>query len=266
MAFPEDNDITFRTDDALKWGVGKGAALTKTEVDLNFWYVLTLIAALQENAPQPMEIQDITVTNGQMTITLDDGVTTFGPFDLPSQAFSWKGDFVGGTEYHRFDVIVSPDDGAYLVLQDHTAATEFDPDASNMTGPFYGLMFPFQNIYDISFYWPGKPGLGLDAGDAMFAIKFARSCFLKADLAGSQFDFEVEPDAAFTALIFKNTTEIGEISYDPAATSPWTTSLDADTQFDAGDKLRIIRPDTIDDAAKGLQVTLAARKGTLPTV
>lgn len=269
MPLPSDNDLTFRTDDETRWGTGKGAALSKAEVDLNFWYLLTLIADLQSNSAQPLEIESIDVEGGQMTITLSDGVTTFGPFDLPQQAFRWRGAYTSGAEYKKFDVFTASE-GAYLVLQDHTAPSTFDPSATTVDGAVYQLMFPYQNIYDISFFCPGKPGTGLEDGDAMFAIKFARDVFLLADLPNAQLEFQVNPTDFWSVELYKNGDFIGNIDYDPEASEPgFIIAFESDVQFEAGDVLTVTRPlgdsaNDLDATAKGFMMTLAARKGTLP--
>ncbi len=265
MPLPSDSSLVFRTTDAAKWGIGKGAKLTSVEVDLNFWYLLMLIADLQNNPALPLEIQSISVAAGQMTITLSDGVTQFGPFDLPEQAFAWKDAFVGGATYDKFDIITASD-GAYLVLQSHTAASTFDPAANNMSGPLYRLIFPFQNIYDISFFFPGSVGAGLAAGDAMFALRFARDAFLPAGLTGSVAGFIVPPvDSGWSVDIQKNGATIGSFTYDAGASSgnEGFFTLAADTQFNPGDVLSVLRPAAIDAAAKGFTMTLSAKKGTV---
>jgi hypothetical protein len=258
--------MKFRTTDLAKWGVGKGAPLTSTEVDNNFWEVLLQLADLASNEVLPKEIQSITVLDGQITITLSDGITTFGPFDLPEQAFRWTGDFVPDADYFRMDVIKA-EDGAYLVLQDHTAGATFDPNLNSMSGSVYALMFPFQNIYDISFFFPGLVGNGISSGDTMFALRAARSFFFDVDLPLSVAGFDVNPvDGVWEVDIKKNSTVIGSYTFDPTASSGGSDAFftfSTQIQFDPGDVLKIMTPAAIDSAAKGFTITLAAKKGTI---
>lgn len=255
MPLPSNSALVFRTDDATKWGTGKGARLTKEEIDNNFWSLLEYIASQSSN--DPAQIYSITDSNGKLTITLTDG-RSFGPFDLPESAFRWTGDFVAGRDYFKFDVLVASD-GAYLVLQDHTSATTFDPAATNLTGPLYALMFPFQNIYDISFFAPGQPGYGLTpATDAMFALRFARDAFLLTNLPGSYAGFKVAATSAVSCDIYKNATQIGSWS----SASGFT--FGADVQFNANDVLYVMAPTGgLDATAKGLTMVFAARKGLI---
>lgn len=269
MPLPSDNDLIFRTTDATKWGTGKGSPLTSAEVDLNFWELLDLIADLAANAAVPATIDDIAVSNGQITFTLSDA-QVFGPFDLPQQAFRWAEEFVGAADYLKFDVFTA-NNNLYLVLQAHTAASVFDPAATNMSGPLYGLMIAGYKLYDIGFFWPGFVGLGLEADECMFSHQFARAAYLPEDLVDSVAGFEVDPlDGLFEVGIFKNATLIGSFTFDPSASSGEEAlfTFAAGVQFAAGDKLRVIRPasgssTTLDSAAKGFTMTLAAVRGTL---
>ncbi len=267
MPLPSDNDLTFRTDDATRWGTGKGSPLTKVEGDMNLWTLLTYIADLESNQILPVEIQSITVdSNNKMLITMTDS-STFGPFQLPEQAFHWTGDFQGTFDYSKNDVF-SAEDGAYLVLQEHTSASTFDPDANNMSGPLYALMFPYQNIYDISFYAPGIVGNGLSVGDEMFGLIFARDAYITPALGlTSQLAFSGEPGGPFTCDLQKNGVSIGNLFFDPTASSSAQAviTIDADTNFTSGDVFSVMRPDgtDLDVDAKGMKVTFMFKKGAL---
>ena len=83
--------LKFRTRDDARWGAGKGANLNPVEVDENFWDLLQRLQAVEENPAQPLQIGNITVSGNRMTITLSDGVTSFGPFTLPQAAFRFTG-------------------------------------------------------------------------------------------------------------------------------------------------------------------------------
>jgi hypothetical protein len=263
MPLPSDSVITFRTTDLAKWGLGKGSPLTSVEADENLWQLLEYIAAAAAAAGTPHEIASITVTSNKMTVTLDNG-TAFGPFTLPSAAFRWTGAFVGGFDYKTFDILTASD-GAYLVLQDHTAATTFDPAATNMSGNLYALMFAYQNLYDIGFFYPGLVGLGTPAGQPMFAYRFVRDAYLLADLPGTLAGFKSSPtDGPWTIEFFKNAASIGSYTYDPSLTDPASFSFAANVQFNAGDVLYIYPPTTsaIDSSAEGFSLTFLAKKGT----
>lgn len=261
MPLPSDSTITFRTTDLAKWGLGKGSPLTKDEADENLWQILEYIAQAANAAGTPHQIVSINVASNQMTVALDDG-TTFGPFTLPSAAFRWTGAFVGAFNYKTFDILTS-NDGAYLVLQDHTSATTFDPAASNMSGSLYALMFAYQNVYDVGFCFPGAPGFGIPAGTPMFVYRFARDAYLPQDLLGSQAGFYTDPvDGPWTVDIYKNGTVIGSYTFDPSLSDPGSFTFAANVQFTAGDVLAIFPPAAVDSAAQAFSLTLIAKKGT----
>ncbi len=124
---------TYRTDDALRWGTGKGANLAPAEIDLNFWDLDQRVDALEANPAEPVEIASITATGTQMTVHMDDG-TTHGPLTLPTAVLRYRGDWTAATVYSEIDLVFVADDGLYLVLRDHTAAATFDPLADDGSG------------------------------------------------------------------------------------------------------------------------------------
>lgn len=133
-------DLTYRGNGP--WGTGKGARLTKEEVDTNFWTLEEKYNYLLANPVMPYQIEDILVNGDQMTVVMNDYVTTFGPFTLPTVSFRSRGTWAASTEYLRNDTFLV-DGSMYLVLQNHTSDLTFDPDASNIIGAIYQLMFQF---------------------------------------------------------------------------------------------------------------------------
>jgi hypothetical protein len=129
--------LRYRTDGP--WGSGLGVNLTAAQVDENFYTLAEQIVALGSPAPG-VGIAQIDVTpGGEMLITMSDA-STFGPFQLPVAAFAWRGEWTAGEDYEPYDVF-QLDGSVYLVLQAHTAPTEFDPDEENTVGPLLALMF-----------------------------------------------------------------------------------------------------------------------------
>jgi hypothetical protein len=115
--------IVFRTLGA--WGAGKGANLTPTEVDSNFWSLAQAIVELQDAPADPVGIASITVAGTQMTITLTDGAV-MGPFTLPVLTFRWRGEWTPMTLYAELDVFTVENTGIFLVQIDHTSGATFD--------------------------------------------------------------------------------------------------------------------------------------------
>jgi hypothetical protein len=116
-------DLIFRTLGA--WGPGKGANLTPSEVDTNFWELAQAIVDLTANPALPVGIASIAVSGTQMTITLTDG-TVLGPFTLPVLTFRWRGEWQPFTSYAVLDVFTVLNTGIYMVQIAHTTDAAFD--------------------------------------------------------------------------------------------------------------------------------------------
>ena len=187
--------LKYRTDDNAQWGAGLGRDLQPEEIDQNFYDVEQRLEAVEQNPVLPNEIESISVDGNRMTITMADH-TVFGPYILPQAAFRFTGAFQPNHDYRLYDFLVA-NDGLYLVLHDFTSgdAFVFGADAQ---GPFYQFILPFPSNYDIGFFFPGPPGLGIVDGAAMFAFRAsARTPFyLPAGLPDSSAGLAVAPTAA----------------------------------------------------------------------
>jgi hypothetical protein len=245
----------------MRWGAGKGANLNAVEVDENFWDLLQRLQAVEDNPAQPLQIGNITVSGNRMTIMLSDGVTSFGPFTLPQAAFRFTGSYEGNHDYAVFDFFTA-NDGLYLALLEHTSGAAFDPDGLIAGQALYQFILPFPNLYDIGFFFPGTPGVGIDAGAAMFTLIANRRFYLPEGLIGSAASLQTATTGALTLSVRKNATEIGTISIAAGATVA-TFALGAAVQFEAGDRMRILRPPGLDATAKDFSVNFAARKGSI---
>lgn len=252
--------LIFRTTNALLWGDGIGRNLTPVEVDTNFWQIQEAVNDLQNNPVLPKEIESISVDGDQMTFTLSDGVTHFGPFTLPTSAFHFTGDFQGGFAYKAFDLFIPSDGGLYMVLHDHTSDSSFASGAADTGGPRYRLIIPAQNLYDIGFFFPGKPGAGIADGMALFTYRFTRDVYLPADLLGSVGGLATPCTADCSYPILKNAVPVGAINI-AAGEVDATFDLYDSVQFNAGDRLRVMAPDALDTTAADLSVTFMANKG-----
>ena len=252
--------ITYRNTDLAKWGTGKGSRLTSMEVDLNWWEIYGRVKFLEDNPPLPVSIANMTVVGTQWTVNLTNG-STLGPFTLPIGTFELKGDWVNEMLYHELDIVSVPHRGLYLVRIEHTtpaAPAEFDPDADDGLGnPLYLLLFgEDEYIYDLGFFFPGKPGLGIDDGDAMFGFTFDRAVTLPAGLTGSVAKLLVACTAAMDMTIKVNGVSAGSVHFNLGATTGsfvFTVAVDCE----AGDTVTVHKPDDgVDATAKQLTVTI----------
>lgn len=249
------NDLTYRT--VGDWGVGKGSNLTPEEVDDNFYQLILKIISLEENPAQPLEIDSIDVDGDQMTIWLSDGYTSF-TVTLPTVELNPTGAFVGGTDYSKFDLFYA-NSGLYMVLEDHVAADEFDPDAESMQGPLYGFLMPAATNYDFGIFVPGQPGSGIVAGEPVWQMAAPRGFILREDLPGSQAYLGTTTTAAMTLSIRKDGASIGSVNFGAGA-QIGTFTLNADVEFEAGDILDILRPSSLDTTARNLSISLVAER------
>lgn len=250
--------LLFRT--VGEWGAGIARNLTPAEVDENFYTLQRYVNFLHDNPTQPTQIDSISVSGDQMTFNMDDG-STFGPFTLPSSAFVFTGDFQAIHGYSTFDLLIGSDGGLYMVLQSHTSAATFSAGAANSSGPYYQLLLPAQTLYDIGFFFPGTPGTGITAGNAMFTFRFTRNVYLPADCTGSYVGVGAAPTADVLLAVYKNSIHIGDITI-AASSLTGTFAFPTHTQFTAGDRLRVLRPASLDATAYDLSLTFKALKGT----
>jgi hypothetical protein len=252
-------DITFRTTDGAKWGAGKGANLNATEVDDNFWNLKQAIEAIASGA-DGVGIQSIAVVGNKMTFTMTD-LTTRGPFTLPVAAFNWTGAFQGGFDYKAYDLFTASE-GMYIVRQDHTSDSTFDPSASNVNGPLYALIFPYPTHYEFGFFFPGRPGLGVAAGEPMFAHAFARSVILPAGLTGSIARLKTAADADMSFPIYQDEVQIGSVEF-ASGNTLGTFTFTTETQLDPTDVFYVMTDATVNGAARALTLTFVGTLGSL---
>jgi len=253
-------DIVFKND--MPGNPGTGTRLPSLTVDTNFYNLKVAVEDALTNPLQPLQIADIQVIGNQMTIILSDFSTTFGPFTLPSAAFRWMGEWQPSTDYLQMDIVTALE-GMFLVLQDHTSDFTFDPNASNVNGPLYQLIFPIPNIYQMGFFIAGQPGNGIIEGRPVFAHLFTREVTFDIDFVGSAAILIDPPDTDVSFDIQKNGVTIGLLSFDAYATvGVFTVAVAQD--FVPDDVLTILRPVApLDLAYADLTVTL---NGTLVTL
>lgn len=261
-------DLIFRTDDATRWGDGKGTNLRPDEVDLNFWILLQLFLYLEQNPAQPYQIDSITVSNNQMTIALSDGVTTFGPFTLPVATLNFTGEYQGNHDYSAYDLF-TVGQKLYFVVRDCTSNATFDENQSDVGGSLFTFVFQFQPDYDVGFFWPGKPGTGVEDHRPIFAFRARTDFYFPADLTGSVAGFGIEATNDTDYPIYQNDTWVGTIHVAAGATE-CTFTFATLVQFTTGDLLKVMKPESpssdsgsqgIDPTAEDFTVTLFGTKG-----
>lgn len=252
--------VTYRTDDVAKWGTGKGSNLTPTEVDLNFWEVYSRLKYIEDHPPVPVMITDIVVIGSTFQINMSDG-SHYGPFDLPIAILEWTGEWVNSMVYAKLDLVTVAQQGLYIVMYPHTSPPTgpFNENATDPTSgnPLYIKIFGESSyIYDFGFFYPGKPGIGIDDGFAIAGHIFVRDVTLPVGMifnaelkvaAGAALSFPIQiDDVAAGSINFASGSRIGTLT--------WTTEIVAT----AGQRFTLMKPSPIDASARELSITFQA--------
>lgn len=256
--------ITYRT--AGDWGPGKGSDLNPAEVDENFHTLDEKINNVIETGgqPPPVSISNIEVIGRSFKIYLTNG-TEFGPYQLPIAAFQYKGEVAGGQPLQTMDIITRLGYGVFMVLQDHEVPPVFNPALTEGGEPVYRMLFGADYTgYSWGGFYPGKPGFGIAVDKAMMRHTHLVDVFYPDDFAGSYAWLETPPAADLSFPIFLNATEIGSLDFEEGeSVGVFNMTVAGPYQMLGADKdhISIRRPDTIDDDALELNVTLLGSRG-----
>ena len=255
--------LAFRTTDNGKWGAGNGEGtggnLTPQQADDNTWSLHTRILTLEDDPPTAVSILSFTVIGSQMQVNMSDG-STLGPYDLPIATFRMVGDWVNSLPLFPLDIFTVPHDGVYITNIAHTTPASpatFDPAADDGSGNLlYTKIFGDDAyIYDVGWFYPGAPGLGIDADSPLAGHEFGRPVIFGTGLPDSKASLRVAPASALSFDLQINGVVKGSVDFasgQTAATFTWA----ADVTCAAGDTVYIMRPETPDSAARDLTVTL----------
>src|SRR5580704_3949814 len=177
--------ITYRTVDLTRWGVGSGADLSATQIDLNFWTLAELIAALPTTAGRGIDYFEV---NGSLLLIHMTDHSILGPYVLPVAQWIFRGEWHPGAYYVPQNVITF-DGSVYLVLWPHFAGGTFDPNANDGMGhQYYGLLLSYPGqvipgggtLYEallkrsnasLDMYWGFPPWAVPTGGDAGWVLE-----------------------------------------------------------------------------------------------
>lgn len=257
--------ITYRTTDNTRWGAGKGSNLTPTEIDLDLWELYTRLVALETSPPTPVMITDVVVIGSQFRIEMSDG-SHFGPFDLPIAQFEFRGEWANNVPYYKLDLVTVKGRGLYMSDFDHTSANTgpFDPDLIDVPSGDHVWVRVFGEdtyIYDFGFFYPGKPGIGIDDGYAIAGHIFGRDVMLLQDMEVDAYMVDA-PAADMSFDIQIDGVVKGQLEF-AAGENDGTLTWAADVQANEGSRLRLMKPTGgIDTDARELSVTFKGLQGT----
>lgn len=257
------DQVTFRTDDSLRWGPGQGSDLSATEIDVNFWVLLTAVQAVQAQVSEGgAGIDHFVIAGDQLFVHLTNHFV-LGPYTLPQAQWNFTGEWSPRRAYHTFDVFTE-DHAVYLVLRDHISNSLFAPGANDGSGHnFYGLLLAappkelpqtgtkgavlqwqnspgdvrwFLPTRNIATYIEGTP----DPLEYLMEYEFTEITNFPAGLSGSQFSVGTRPTIGQEFDLFQDGGPIGSIIIHPSG-SP-TISFPHPIQFTPGEILAVIGP------------------------
>lgn len=250
-----------------KWGTGKGSLLTPSEADNDLWELYSRLKALEDSPPAPLEITAITVIGSTFQVEMSDG-SHFGPFDLPIAKFEWQGEWVNDAIYAKLDLITVSQKGLYIVMFPHTAphTGPFDEGAVDVGSgdPIYIKIFGEDTyIYDFGFFYPGKPGVGIETGYGIAGHIFGRDVLLPQDMECDA-KLVTAPAADMSFPVQVDGVEQGTLDFLSGATDG-TLTWTADVEAPEGTRIRLMLPTGgIDVDARELSVSFKGVQVTFP--
>lgn len=259
--------IVFRT--VGPWGgaggAGTGGNLTPLQFDENMWELLTRVQVLENNPPVAVSVAGFTVIGSQFQVNMSDA-TTRGPYDLPIATFRDVGEWTNNLPLFVLDFFDVPHSGFYRTLIAHTtpvAPAVFDPAAVDEDSgsptfgqPLYTLVHGEDTaIYDIGWFYPGKPGIGVEDGAAIAGHVFVQTVTMPALLEGSEANLKVAASADLSFPIEHEGVAVGSVDFAAGETDATFTFTD-DVDVAVGDVVCLIKPAGVDSAARELSVTL----------
>ena len=136
---------TYRTAGA--WGPGIGVNLTPAQVDGNFYELRTDLDDVIANPPTADGIVSISQSGFNLTFHTTLG-NEIGPIAIPVVYTVWRGEWSPLTLYTEADLFKVDGVGIFAVLQDHTSAATFDPDAAagSPLAPLYLLIIAVESL------------------------------------------------------------------------------------------------------------------------
>lgn len=246
------------------WGTGTGVPNPAATIDGNFYDLDQRVQNLVDNPPVAVGISNIQVNGSQLMIFLSNGAS-FGPYTLPVAAIQFKGEYVPGTQYFELDIFSVVGQGIFLVRIDHEGPDPFNPALLILGEPAYVKIWgddPYR--YDFGLFIPGEPGSGFLTGERIFSHIAVADVFIAEDAPGSRALLATAPsDGDLVFVINKNETQVGTLTF-PDGDDVGVFEIVDGVQLVDGDRFSLIRPNTLDTAARELTVTFAARRGTLP--
>lgn len=275
------DQVTFRTTDSTRWGNGFGSDLSATQVDINFWVLLTAIQAIQAEAAGQAGIDHFVVSANQLFVHLTNHFV-LGPYILPMAQWNFRGEWSPSTSYAVFDVFTEAR-ATYLVTLAHVSSSLFSAGANDGNGHnFYaqllaaappelpqtgaaGAVLTWNNSpADVSWNTPTRNiGLYLETSgqpiENVLDYLVPENMTFPQGLTGSLFGSSNHPTVDQEYDLFQDGGPIGSVIFETDGTQ--TISFPHPIIFDVGDVFSIVGPSVPDPHHTRIRFTFV---GQLP--
>lgn len=233
------------------WGAGTGTPNTAAQVDGNFYDVDQRIVGLTAGLAEGKRIDHISYTSNSMTVHYTDGTSEVIP--LPIATLTLVGEWLPLNPYTRGNMVTVTPLGIFQILQDHTSAATFDPNATIGGNLVYQMWMPLHDVnYDAAIFVPGA--IQRDPDELLWQGVANRAMQLPLGNADCYGYLGIGNDAGATDIVIsieKNATEIGTITFaaggsvDAGGGQVGAFSIPAVADFIAGDRyaLRVTQSD-----------------------
>lgn len=273
--------LTYRTNDATRWGGGLGSDLTAVQVDLNFWTLFSAVSTLENNQHTSAGIDYINQPNGGNLFYVHlTNHAVLGPFVIPTAQWNPRGTWLPATAYAAYDV-VAYNGAAYLITIPHTSGATFSALSTDGNGHLLYTLLLQQPANQIPV--GGTPGQRLaKSGTADFAMAWTTdrvrlalfvggrptlaelvlqycvsdNITFPAGLAGSVIFSNTPASAPAVFQINKNGSAIGSITF--AASPHVTVAFGAAISCVPGDIITITAPSPQDASLADISISLVA--------
>jgi hypothetical protein len=271
------DSITFRTNDATRWGPGLGADLSATQIDINFWVLYTAVTALQDHQDASAGIDHLVVNENSLYVYLTNHLV-LGPYTLPTSQWNFRNEWVPLTNYSLFDVFTEAG-AVYLVIFAHRSNSLFSAFSSDGLGHnYYATLLaappkelPQSALHNQVLTWLDSPGdvawktqtrnIGFymetepDPLDVIFRWPFTETTTFPAGLTSSQATHFTPPTVSQDYQIYQAGSNVGTIHFHPSPAAA-TFTFPTDVTFTPGEVMTIVAPSVPDPHMTGIAVAL----------
>lgn len=260
------DQITFREDDDTRWGPGQGSDLSASQIDINFWVLLTAVQALQATSSNNASIDHFVISGSNLFVHLTNHVV-LGPYVLPVAQWNFRDEWRPRITYNALDVVTNGG-AVYLVLVSHVSNSLFAAGSNDGLGHnYYGLLLaappkelPQTGDTGQLLQWQTSPGdvrwmtptrniafyleTAPDPVEVVAEYVFTEATTFPASLTGSQFSVGTRPTGDQEFDLFQDGGPIGSVMIHHTGVA--TVVFPHAINFAVGDIFSVVAP-TVQD-------------------